>query len=333
MAKITIEEATDTLLQLFLRAGITEERASRLADLYVLASRDGVYSHGLHFVPHLLRALERKTIHDPNTDPITIASFGAIERCNGLHGLGPLNAQWCMNRAIALTQTHGIGCVALRNTNHWGRAGNVGWQAAEAGHPAICWTNTVANQPPWGSSTIAIGNNPLVLAAPGPNGQHLVLDIAMSQFSMGRLNTHRLTGEPLPVVGGVDKHQQPTRDAAAILEGGHAWPMGYWKGSGLTVLLDALASILADGNTTAEITAKQRGDHDVSQVYIAFAPTKLGGRSAAERTEALIRDFAEKCPDARYPGQAALQRRQQSIREGIWVDDTIWDDLTSRASS
>lgn len=328
MAMVSIDKAMDTIERLLIKAGVSATRARLMAQLYTRASQDGVYSHGLHFVPHILGALENGAIHDPNLDPERVAAFGAIERYDGRYSLGALNAQWSMNRAIELAGEHGIGCVALRNTNHWGRAGHYGWQAAKAGCPAICWTNTIENQPAWGSTTNSIGNNPLVLASPGKEGRHLVLDIAMSQFSFGRLNTHKMTGEVLPVIGGVDKHSQPTTDAAEILDGGHSWPMGFWKGSGLAILLDTLAAILADGNDTADVTAQGLGDHGPSQVFLAFRPDKLGGRDASQRTAKLIEHLGRTNPDSRYPGQAALEHRRRSLSDGIWVDDDVWLSLT-----
>ena len=75
-----------------------------------------------------------------------------------------------MARAIALARAHGIGCVALANTNHWMRGGSYGWQAADAGVIGICWTNTLANLPPWGAADPRIGNNPLVIAVPRAAG-------------------------------------------------------------------------------------------------------------------------------------------------------------------
>ena len=101
-------------------------------------------------------------------------------------GPGNLNAQASMSRAMALGREHGIGCVALGNTNHWMRGGTYGWQAADAGMIGICWTNTLANLPAWGAKMPGLGNNPLVIAVPRPEG-HVVLDMAMSQFSYGAL--------------------------------------------------------------------------------------------------------------------------------------------------
>ena len=90
-----------------------------------------------------------------------------------------------MERAIALGREHGMGCVALANTNHWMRGGTYGWQAVDAGAIGICWTNTMANLPAWGAAEPRVGNNPLVIAVPHARGP-VVLDMAMSQFSSGR---------------------------------------------------------------------------------------------------------------------------------------------------
>src|SRR5215207_8077678 len=106
-----------------------------------------------------------------------------------------------MDGAMALARSHGIGAIALANTNHWMRGGSYGWQAAEAGMIAMCWTNTMPNLSPWGASDPRIGNNPLVIAVPRPAG-HMVFDGAISQFSYGALASYQSKGELLPVDGG-----------------------------------------------------------------------------------------------------------------------------------
>ena len=165
-----------------------------------------------------------------------------------------------------------------------------------------------------------------MLAAPGEKGEHLVLDMAMSQFSMGRLGSHRAENEPLPVIGGVDASGKPTKDASAILDGGSPWPIGFWKGSGLAILLDTFAAILADGNATATLRPGG-GDIGVSQVFITFQPGHLNGRSAAKRTAEILEHLGETNPEARYPGQAALAHRRRSEIEGVFVRDDVWAEL------
>src|SRR5699024_909077 len=101
---------------------------------------------------------------DVEADPEMVASYGSFERWDGNGGPGISNAHHCMERAIELAGTHTMGCVALRNTNHWMRGGTYGWQAAERGKIALCFTNTIPNMPPWGGSENRIGNNPFVVA-------------------------------------------------------------------------------------------------------------------------------------------------------------------------
>src|SRR4029077_7469904 len=142
-------------------------------------------------------------------------SFGSLERWDGNSGPGNLNAWRCMERAIAISRRHGIGCVALANTNHWMRGGPYGWQAADAGVIGICWTNTLPNLPPWGAGDPRLGNNPLIIAVPRKEG-HVVLDMAMSQFSYGAIESYRRKGAMLPVPGGFSVTGELTTDPAAI---------------------------------------------------------------------------------------------------------------------
>src|SRR5262249_27076350 len=168
----------------------------------------------------------RSGVVDVKARPERVAGAGALERWDGRRGPGNLNAHTCMDRALALSRDYGIGCVALANTNHWMRGGSYGWQAAEAGAIGLCWTNTLANLPPGGGGKPRIGNNPLVVAVPRPQG-HVVLDMALSQFSIGALEAYRMRGEKLPVVGGFDAEGRLTQDPAEIERSERLLPIGF----------------------------------------------------------------------------------------------------------
>jgi 3-dehydro-L-gulonate 2-dehydrogenase len=326
MARIPIPELLDKLTALFSDSGVPLQRARRLAELFTQASADGVCSHGVHFVPGLLKQIRSGQISNLQSNPEQIASFGSLQRYDAHRGLGPLAAEFCIDRAMDLAENTGVACVALRNTTHWGRPGNLGWRAADRGFLAICWTNTPPLMPPYGGTEKSIGNNPIVLAAPGPDGHHLVLDMAMSQFSIGKMNAYKAEQKPLPEIGGQDSHGRPTTDPAAILDDGLPYPIGFWKGSGLAILLDAFAAILADGAATDTLGTSDVG---VSQVFIALAPEHLNGQPAAQRTAEILKFLAEKNPQSRYPGQGALAHRTQSQTQGVWVRDEVWKELTS----
>jgi len=229
-----------------------------------------------------------------------------------------------MARAIVLGREHGIGCVALSNTNHWMRGGSYGWQAAEAGAIALCWTNTLANMPPWGAAEPRLGNNPLVIAVPRAQG-HVVLDMAMSQFSVGALISSAARGEPLPVDGGYDPAGNLTRDAGAILESRRLLPIGFWKGSGLSLILDLIAAAISGGLATHAIASDPDEETALSQVFVAFDPTSLSPREDLDRlANAVIEHVHAGDGGVRYPGERTLEMRLTSMREGVPVDDAVW---------
>jgi 3-dehydro-L-gulonate 2-dehydrogenase len=306
--------------------GFTPDRASLCARLFVDASRDGVPSHGLNRFSGFVAAV-RAGVVDPRAEPEPVASLGALERWDGRRGPGPLNAHAAMARALTLAGEHGLGGVALANTNHWMRGGNYGWQAAEAGCIGICWTNTMPNLPPWGAEQRRVGNNPLVIAVPRAAG-HLVLDMALSQFSFGSLAAYARAGEQLPVPGGFDSAGQLTRDPQAIFDSGRPLPIGFWKGSGLALALDLIAALLSGGQATHQIGARPEGETAVSQVFLALRP----GLESAETREALVNETIEYFqgnPEpggdhALYPGESSLAQRADSSAHGLSVDDDVW---------
>lgn len=105
---------------------------------------------------------------------------------------------------MEIASKNGIGLVSIKNTNHWLRAGSYGWIAVDNGFILIAWTNTIPIILPYGSSENLIGNNPLVIAVPRKKG-HLVLDMAVSQYSYGTIASYVRQGKELPEFGGYDK--------------------------------------------------------------------------------------------------------------------------------
>ena len=228
-----------------------------------------------------------------------------------------------MDRAIELAKTNGIGIVTLKNTNHWMRGGTYGWQAADAGCIGICTTNTIAVMPPWGGNKPTLGNNPMVIAIPNSEG-HVVLDMAMSQFSYGKMQEYELAGKQLPFAGGYNEKGDLTTDPATIKKLQSPLPIGYWKGSGLSLMIDLLVSALSGGRTVAAITAGEK-EYGVSQVFMAINAINL---PAALVTNVLsFTKTGGETGSIRYPGEQVLAARKKAAVEGIAVNETIWQQV------
>jgi len=306
------------LISLNVKDTIAETCAAVFAD----NSRDGVYSHGLNRFPVFVEYIKEHLIN-MDAVPTPVSAFGAIEQWDGNIGPGMLNAQFCMDRAINLANDNGIGCVAIKNTNHWMRGGTYGLQAAEAGYIGLCFTNTIANLPPWGGTEPRLGNNPLIIAIPQKQG-HIVLDMAISQFSFGKLWQYQAQGKQLPVPGGYDSEGNLTTDTTAIMESKRALPIGFWKGSGLSLVLDLLATVLSGGDSTAAITQSGRKETGVSQVFIAI---KTDNGKNASLIEEII-SYTKSNEDGNeilFPGENMLRTREQSLKDGVLVDEKTWE--------
>lgn len=330
MLRVSYQELLEALRRALLKLGFESERARLCARLFTETTCDGVYSHGLNRFSRFVAMIHNGS-NDVHALPELAASCGAVERWDGKLGVGNLNAYQCMERALALARRHGIGCIALANTNHWMRGGSYGWQAADAGMIGICWTNTLANLPPWGASDPRLGNNPLVIAVPRPGG-HVVLDMAMSQFSYGALTSYQMSGKELPVNGGYDLEGQLTRDPRAIEASGRPLPIGYWKGSGLALLLDLMAAMLSGGQATHQIPSDPERETGLSQVFIATNLTALDQNSLAARLADQIIGSLQLPPHptgerVRYPGERVLQTRKENLEQGIPVELSAWHEL------
>jgi len=338
MTRIPFEQMKQTIKQAFRNAGMPEEKADICAQIHTESSCDGVYSHGLNRVERFFDYIGKGWV-DVHAEPLLEKSLGNIEIYNGKLGPGILNARFAMNRATELASMHGLGMVSLNNTTHWMRGGAYGWQAAGKGFAAICWTNTESCMPAWGGKSVAIGNNPFIMAIPHPEG-HMVLDIAMSQYSYGKLQTTRLKNQNLPYPGGFDQEGNLTDNPEKIEETRRILPMGYWKGSGFAVMLDLFSALLSGGLTTAEIDRAGYGScGSCCQIFIAVDPLQFNAagfiEKAIEETIEQLKSsqMAENTDQIYYPGEQSLKTRRVNLELGIPVDDGIWTRVVELAKA
>ncbi len=328
ITRIPFEEMKALLESVMIKEGFPAEKAGLCAEVITQSTCDGVLSHGLARFPRLIRQAALGEV-DVNAEPGMISSTGNIEHWDGHKGIGIYNAMTCVKRCTDLAIGKGLALVTLRNNSHWLRAGTYGWYAAEKGCALICWTNTVPNMPPWGSGKALVGNNPMVIAVPGPEG-HMVLDMAMSQFSYGKLDLYMRDGKQLPVDGGFDSKGSITKDPAEILRSMLPMPIGYWKGSALSIVLDILGAALSGGSPVADMNM---AENDLSQVFMAVSMNDSGISHVGKLLNQLAGQFGNAAgPNGeipRYPGQLVPGLREKNMKEGIPVPVKLWEKINS----
>ena len=328
--RIEYKKLEDTFYKILISRGTPEAKARRSAEIFAENSLDGVYSHGANRFPMFVEYIDKGYIK-LDAEPEKIASLGAIEQWDGNEGIGNTNAEIAMNRAMELAREYGIGCVALRNTNHWMRGGTYGLQAARAGFVGICWTNTMPNMPAWGATDCRIGNNPLVFAVPYKDTPVLV-DAAMSQFAYGALERYRLADKELPLPGGYDESGELTCNPGDIEKTRRLLPMGYWKGCAFSVVLDLIAAVMSGGFSTCQVGKNVTDVHCLCQIFIALDP-KLNPNAEAivEETLENVRasDRANTDEAVRCPGDGMHAKRKDNLKNGIPIDERVWNILQS----
>jgi 3-dehydro-L-gulonate 2-dehydrogenase len=136
-----------------------------------------------------------------------------------------------------------------------------------------------------------------------------------------------MRGEQLPVAGGFDLNGELTRDPGAIEASARPLPIGYWKGSGLALMLDMLAALLSGGDATHQIPPDSLKETRLSQVFLAFDLESIESDNARV-VDQIIHDVLNAQPSGqgkpRYPGQRTLEIRKENLSEGIPVDPQVW---------
>jgi 3-dehydro-L-gulonate 2-dehydrogenase len=326
---IPFSELKFTLSGILRKYGFKENKADKLAEVFSQSSLDGVYSHGVNRFPRFIHTVKMGYVQK-DQDPSLNYTFGAIEQWNGNGGPGILNALSMMDRAIQIATRSGIGCVGLQNTNHWMRGGTYGWRAAEKGMIGICFTNTKPNMVPWGGSETRIGNNPLIIAIPRKQG-HIVLDMAISQYSFGKIQEYALQHKQLPFPGGLDDSGILTYDPEIILKNEKTIPIGFWKGSGLSIVLDLIAALISGGDASSTIATHEE-EYGLSQIFIAIQPGFLPEREREKLISEVIK-YVKETPgiqegsETHYPGEKTRRIRDINLKNGIPVNPGIWEEI------
>lgn len=330
--KLSYDVLKQEFKRILLARNVREDIAEECATMFADTTESGVYSHGVNRFPRFISQLEKGDII-PDAEPTKILSLGAIEQWDAHQAIGNITAKKMMDRAMEIADQFGIGVVALKNANHWMRGGGYGWQAAEKGYIGICWTNSIAVMPPWGAKECRIGTNPLIIAV--PTKPITMVDMSCSMYSYGMLEVHRLAGRQTFVDAGFDDEGNLTRDPGTVEKNRRLLPMGFWKGSGLSIVLDMIATLLSDGLSVAEVTEEKDDEYCVSQIFIAIEVDRLvDGKTKDEKLNKIM-DYVRTAERAdpnvaiRLPGHEFTAIRADNKANGIPVDESVWEKIKS----
>jgi LDH2 family malate/lactate/ureidoglycolate dehydrogenase len=317
--RIPYLELVTKVKSLLMAHGLGQERAEIEARIIVDSDLMGVASHGIARLPVLLDAIQEKRVNIKAREK-TVHEFAAVCTVDCENGTGRAASMHCMQEAIARAKQFGIGLCLAVNTSHWGRAHSYVAEAAKQSCIGLCTTNAIPTMAAWGSKSKIFGNNPLGIGVPGIDLERpIVLDMAMSQASVGKIATYLQEGKECDQVLGLSADGTPSKDPEEILAGA-VLAMGGYKGAGLAFMMEAMTSVLSSGLLNYELQDKDPSgiDPNASKIFIAINIESFTSlESYQSQVSRLIDRLRPLAPEFFYPGERGWKSKSENLDLGV----------------
>jgi L-2-hydroxycarboxylate dehydrogenase (NAD+) len=333
--KVDVLTVTD-LCQKILHAHGVEPASARIQiDLLVEAQLRGYASHGLLRLRRIVERIEAG-VTAPNATGLHTWHGPAQLIVDGERGLGPVVAINALSIVQQRARDSGIAMAAIHNSNHIGMLAWYGEQVAADGLMLIAATTSEALVHPWGGRRAMVGTNPLCIAVPA-QPEPLVLDMATSLVSMGKIHDYANRGAKLPEGWALDVDGNPTTDAVAAKAGSLA-PFGGAKGYALGLALEVLVTSLAGSAIGANVAGTLDSERvcNKGDLFIVIAPQQ--GSGVAELVSTYLNEVRQSDPGepgspVTVPGDRARRTRARGNAEGLELEEELWRDLLALGRS
>lgn len=326
-AAIAVEDLRQLGRLAFQGLGLTPQAAEHVSEVLVLADLFGLTTHGLSRIESYGERLVSGGI-SASAVPAVETVAPAIARVDGHNAVGPLVGMAALEAGMKIAEAFGIGLVLARGSNHFGPVSPYSYIAAERGFASIIGSNATTTIAPSGGSDARLGNSPLGFGVPNPDGDHFMLDMAMSVVARAKIRNALSRQESIPDNWATDANGKPTTDPRAALDG-FLLPIGGHKGYGLALVVDLLAGVLSNAAYLTHVKSwvdAPDEPQNLGHFFILIDTRRLG---SADWLKARMTDFAailHQSPAVNpaapviVPGEIELKKRQRYLREGVPVD-------------
>ena len=326
--RISVAELAELLICILVRHGMSPENAAIIAATVAAAERDGSRSHGLLRVPGYLATLESGWVDGAAVPEVHDVAPGLL-LCDAKNGFAQVALAASRAGLIAKARAQGIAALAIRTSHHFAALWPDVEPFAETGFIALAFVNTRSRIVPAPGFAKVLGTNPMALACPREGAPPLVWDQASSVTAQGNVLLARKSGKSVPEGVGVDADGRPTTDPARILDGGSLLAFGGFKGFDIALLVEVMAAALTGGLFGFEDIAQVAPGAQTSKTgecVLLIDPKRSAGAAFAERIERLVERLRAAGHD-RLPGDHRYAARERTLREGIAIDEDVYDGL------
>jgi LDH2 family malate/lactate/ureidoglycolate dehydrogenase len=337
--RVDAPRLTQFAAAVFSAVGVPDEDARLVADSLVTADLWGHQSHGMMRLSWYVNRI-RAGVMNPVTVPETVSDTGPLAVVDGHDGVGQVLAAFAAREAVRRARGHGVGVVAVRNSNHFGTAAYFTRMAARDGCVAILSTNASPAMAPWGGRQKLVGTNPWSIAAPAGKHDVIVMDIANTAVARGKIYLAKQRGDQIPPGWAIDAEGAPTTDPEAAIAG-VVLPMAGHKGYAISLMMDVLSGVLTGSAFGTAVTGPYQFDRrsGCGHVFIAFDVAAFGDPDDFTRRMEQLVDQVKSVPLAQgfaevfYPGELEARAERENVERGLSLPQQTLDDLRRLADS
>lgn len=337
LIRVKAEDLFRFSLEVLKNIGVKEEDAKIVAENIILANLRGVDSHGIARLPAYVKRVKKGLI-DPSGQIEIVRDQGCIALIDAHNNFGQVAAIKAVSLAAEKARRLGVGVVAARNSNHFGMAAHYAMKLAEQRLIGMVLSNAPPAIAPWGGTIPMFGTNPLCIGFPVDDERSIILDMAVSVSSRGKIRLAALKGEKIPEGWALDEEGNPTTDPKAALKGSLV-PIGGPKGYGLALSIDILSGLLIGSGYGWRVKALDDFSGPSGTGFFIEAINVEFFRPYHEYRDAILEYIKEikSCPKRKGVGEIFLPGEIESLELsrrkelGIPLDDEILAALENMA--
>ncbi|MBI37638.1 MAG: lactate dehydrogenase [Alphaproteobacteria bacterium] len=270
--RIPYDKLKEFMGQVFKATGLPDDDAEKLAQAMADGDLLGKDSHGCIRVPMYINRIKGGAINKTPDIRIT-KKTSAMALVDGDNGMGHLVARFSMELAMDMASENGISWVGLQHSNHAGAAAVYASMATERDQIGIIACVGSANHAaPYGGSDILVGTNPIAVAIPTLDEPPVVIDMATTNSSLGKIMVKAMHNESMPEGWVIDDNGKPITDSK-LADDGILTHIGGAKGFGLSMVIGFLAGTLngaAFGSDVVHIGEDPHTETNTGQFIMAL---------------------------------------------------------------
>ena len=336
---VAAERLAEFTAEAFQVVGIPTDDAGTIADLATRIDLRGLDGHGIFRLPqYIQRIKDGGTNVNPNIKIARETESTAL--IDGDNGVGHLAVNEAVRVAMDKAEQCGVAWVGTNNSNHAGAASIYAMMPLERDMIGLYMAVGSANHlPPWGGIEMLLSTNPIACAIPGLEEPPIVLDMATTVASYGKVKLAAQRGETMPEGWMIDAEGNPLTDPNRA-DNGFLLPIGGYKGYGLALIFGLLAGTLngaAMGRDVIDFNKDKNTPTNTGQLIIvldikAFADVDTFKRNvdvvirAMQGTATL--PGVEKTV---VPGQQSHAKWEHRSRDGVPIPDVLLNKLDQLA--